>query len=180
MEIKISSEFILKGLQLISWVVFIGLCIHSGSLLFAMVYALIGNPNAAVYYELDHVLQTDNSHFITLMSIMIIVAVLKTILFYCIIKVFIKKHLNVNYPFTEAFFSFINNMAWLALGIGLFSYWGSGYLKKLSLLNLPIPNEQTVHIAGADVWIFMAIILLVLAQLFKKGVAMQHENEYTI
>ena len=103
---------------------------------------------------------------------------------YYLIKICVKKDKTIDAtnfatPAT-AFFSFINNMAWLALGIGLFSYWGSGYLKKLSLLNLPIPNEQTVHIAGADVWIFMAIILLVLAQLFKKGVAMQHENEYTI
>lgn len=180
MEIKISSVLILKGLQLISWILFIGLCIHAGSLLFTMIYVLIGNPNAAIYYELEHVLQADNSHFIKLMSIMVIVAILKAILFYCIIKVFVKKQLNVNYPFTETFYTFINNMAWIALGIGLFSHWGSGYLKKMTVLNLPLPEDKTLHIAGADVWIFMAIILLVLAQIFKKGVVMQHENEYTI
>jgi hypothetical protein len=43
-----------------------------------------------------------------------------------------------------------------------------------------MPDTQTLVLGGADVWIFMAIILFVLAQLFKRGIEIQNENELTV
>ena len=43
-----------------------------------------------------------------------------------------------------------------------------------------MPDIQYLKFGGADVWLFMGIILLVIAQIFKRGVEIQSENELTI
>jgi hypothetical protein len=39
---------------------------------------------------------------------------------------------------------------------------------------------QSLHIAGADVWLFMAVILFVIVQIVKRGIEIQRENDLTI
>jgi len=37
-----------------------------------------------------------------------------------------------------------------------------------------------MRLAGADVWLFMGIVLLIIAFIFKKGIEIQSENDLTI
>ena len=39
---------------------------------------------------------------------------------------------------------------------------------------------KALNIAGADVWIFMAVILFVIVQIVKRGIEIQNENDLTI
>jgi hypothetical protein len=39
---------------------------------------------------------------------------------------------------------------------------------------------QALHISGADVWLFMAVILFVIGQIVKRGIEIHAENELTI
>lgn len=43
-----------------------------------------------------------------------------------------------------------------------------------------MPDIQSLNLDGSDVWLFMGLILLVIAQIFKKGIEIQTENELTI
>jgi hypothetical protein len=43
-----------------------------------------------------------------------------------------------------------------------------------------IPDIQALRLAGADVWLYMGITLLVIAQIFKRGIEIQTENELTL
>ncbi len=43
-----------------------------------------------------------------------------------------------------------------------------------------VPELNKLEIGGADVWIFMGIILFVIAQFFKRGLEIQSENDLTI
>ena len=43
-----------------------------------------------------------------------------------------------------------------------------------------MPDIADLNLDGADIWLFMGVVLLVIAQIFKKGVEMQTENELTI
>jgi putative transcriptional regulator len=42
------------------------------------------------------------------------------------------------------------------------------------------PDLQYLRIGGADVWMFMGITLLVIVQIFKKGIEIQNENDLTV
>ncbi len=71
-------------------------------------------------------------------------------------------------------------MAYFALAIGLFSYWGTRYNDYFLQNGVTMPELQHLKFAGADVWIFMGIVLLVISQIVKRGVELQTENDLTI
>ncbi|WP_374172965.1 hypothetical protein [Flavobacterium tructae] len=184
MEIKISTQTILKVLHVLSWIIFVGLCIEAGGILTKTIATLTLDPaDAAKFWrsvDLTEVYHFNQSQYITLSSVIIIVALLKAILFYCIIKIFMNKNLNFSAPFNNLFRNFILTLAYLSFGIGFFSSWGIELVKALSDSGLQLQDIQQLQIAGADVWLFMGVILLVVAYIFKKGIELQDENELTI
>ncbi|MDD2799179.1 MAG: DUF2975 domain-containing protein [Bacteroidales bacterium] len=184
MEIKITTKQILKVLHVISWIIFIGLCINAGGVIFNTFFTLVLNPIAArnLWQEVDlsSLLSFDKGQFIAESLFINIVAVMKAILFYLIVKILHNKKIDFSQPFNVEISQFISNMAYLALGIGLFSYWGENYTKWLITQGVSMPDIQDLRLDGADVWLFMGIILIVIAQIFKRGVEIQSENELTI
>ncbi|WP_394759564.1 DUF2975 domain-containing protein [Flavobacterium sp.] len=184
MEIKITTEQMLKVLHILSWIIFIGLCIEAGGILFNTFFALTINPNGAKNFweeiDLSNLYDFDKGYFFTEALLMSIVAILKAILFYLIVKILLDKKLNLKQPFNTEMKRFIFNMSYLALGIGLFSNWGVQNTKWLVEKGIKMPDIQYLKFGGADVWLFMGIILLVIAQIFKRGVEIQSENELTI
>ena len=97
-----------------------------------------------------------------------------------IIRVLHSKKLNFSQPFNIYIAKFISTMAYLSLGIGLFSFWGVKYTQWLVDLEVSMPDISHLRIGGADVWLFMCVILFVIAQIFKRGIEIQTENELTI
>ena len=183
MEIKISTTQILKVLQVLSWIIFIGLCVEAGGIVFNTFFTLVLNPNgAANFWEADFsaVHQYDRGHFAAIALVMIIVAVLKAIMFYLIVKLFVDKKLNIYQPFSPELRRFILNLSYLAIGIGFFSAFGARYADRLSKQEVQMPDLQSLHMAGADVWLFMGVILIVIAQIVKRGIEIQNENNLTI
>lgn len=185
MEIKITTTQVLKVLQVLSWIIFFGLCVEAGAILVNTFITLFINPQGVKnFWEspgyLSAVHAFDRSHFIVITSVMIIVAVLKSIMFYTIVKLFTDKKLDMAQPFNMALKNFIAVLSYLALGIGLFSGSGANFAAWLAKQGAPVADLQSLHIAGADVWLFMAVILFVIAQVVKRGVEIQTENDLTI
>ncbi|HUC83002.1 MAG TPA: DUF2975 domain-containing protein [Flavisolibacter sp.] len=185
MEIKITTRHFLKVLELVSWVIFIGLCIEAGGTIINTVIAFFINSTwTGNFWEgadyLTSLFEFDKGHFLAVAIIMIIVSVLKAILFYLIVKLFIEKKLSISQPFSVRLRRFVATAAYLALGIGMFSYYGDKYAAWLSKQGVPAVDLQALHIAGADVWLFMAVVLFVILQLVKRGIEIQSENDLTI
>ncbi len=185
MEIKITTKLVLKILEILSWILFAGLSVEAGAIIVNTFITLAINPQGVEnFWEgkdyLPALLRHDSGHFFAVTFIMIIVAVLKAIMFYVILKFLAEKKLNMSQPFSRELRRFIATLAWLALGIGLFSSYGYDYTKWLSKQGLALPNLQSLHIAGSDVWLFMAVILFVIAQVVKRGIEIQEENSLTI
>lgn len=184
MEIKITTQQILKALQLLSWILFIGLCVEAGGIIFNTLYTFFVNPaNTYSFWEkadLSALYKFDHGHFLVITFLMIIVAVLKAILFYLIVKLFTDKKLDISQPFSTYLRQFILNVSYLALGIGLFSRSGYKYSVWLTEQGIKMPDPQSLQIGGADVWIFMAVILYVIVQIVKRGIEIQNENDLTI
>ena len=180
MEIKITTKQILMVLHILSWIIFIGLCIEAGSYISNGIFTLTVHPQNAGYLELLHLYEFDAGRYVQELILLTIIAVIKAVMFYQIVKILYNKKLNVLQPFNSEMGRFIFNLSYLAIGIGLFSYWTVNFNKWLVNQNVKMPNIENLHIGGADVWIFMGIVLLVIAQIFKRGIEIQSENELTI
>jgi hypothetical protein len=186
MEIRITTHQILKALQLLSWIIFIGLCVEAGSIIVNTVITLFIHPQGAKnFWEgagyLESLYHFDNGYFTVITVLMIIVSVLKAIMFYLIIRLFVAdKKLSITQPFSTELRRFILHQSYLALGIGLFSHAGYKYSLWLTQQGAPAANLQSLHLAGADVWLFMAVILLLVLQLVKRGIDIQNEIDLTI
>jgi hypothetical protein len=184
MEIKIDSQMILKFLHVLSWIIFIGLCIEAGGVIFNTIFTHFINPDASKYFwkeiDLSNLYQFDAGYFTVVSTIICIVLIMKVVMFYLIIKLFYEKKIDLAQPFNTDLRKCILNVAYLALGIGLFSFWGIKYSKWIETKSVSMPNVYDLRFSGADVWLFMCVILFVIAQIMKRGVELQEENDLTI
>ena len=98
------TDYFLKALNVLSWIIFIGLCVQAGGIIVNTFITLWLNPAGAGKFWMEINLielhQYNQSFFITLASQLIIVAVLKAIMFYLIVKTFHDKKLTLSEPFT--------------------------------------------------------------------------------
>ena len=184
MTLTITPTQILKVLHVVSWIIFIGLCVNAGGVLFNSFFTLYINPIASGNFwqniNLRPLYDFDKGYFLAFTLLMAIVAVLKAILFYSIVKLLHDKNLNLAQPFNSKMTKFISTVGYLTIGIALFSKWGEDQTKWLIEKSIQMPAIQEVNLGGADVWFFMGIIFWVLAQLFKRGETIQTENDLTI
>lgn len=131
MEIKISTGQTLKILYVLSWIIFIGVCIEAGGFIFNSFYVLVINPVGANRFwegiDLSGLYKWDRGYFFAETLLMIIVAVMRACIFYLIVKILHDKKLNMSQPFSKEVRYFILKVAYLSLGIGLFSLWGVKY-----------------------------------------------------
>jgi len=180
----ISTKQILKVLLLLSWILFIGVCIEAGGCIFSAGYTLLINPvNAAHFWtgnDLSGLFKYDPGYFISETLLISIATVLKACMFYLIVRMLHNKKLDMAQPFSHEVRRFILNMSWLAFGIGLFTQRGVKYTEWLVNKGVNMPDTQHLHLGGADVWLFMGVILFVIAQIFKRGIEIQSENELTV
>lgn len=180
----IKTDYILNALHVLSWIVFIGLCLDAGIFIVYTVLTLVLEPAVAakMWKEVDlaAVYNYSQSHFVTLTSLIIITTILKALMFYVIVLFFYKKNFNLAKPFNETTKKFVLKLGYLSLGIGFFSSWGTGFVEGLVRKGVSIPDLRFMRLAGADVWWFMGIVLMVIAFIFKKGIELQNENELTV
>ena len=186
MEIKITTNQTLLILKILSWIIFLGLSIEAGGIIVNTIITLFINPEGAHNFwkgsaYLSSLHAFDIGYFIVITFIMSIVAILKATMFYLIVKLFTKKTFDFQKPFSLELRNFIINLSYLSLGIGLFSHVGFKYSDWLAGQGLStVTDLEALNISGYDVWLFIAVILLVIAQVVKRGVEIQTENELTV
>jgi hypothetical protein len=184
MTITITTPQILKTLYLLSWIIFVGVCVEAGGFIFNAFFTLVLNPVDAKHFwqevDLSGLYAYDHGHFFAETFAMSIVAVLRAVMFYLIIKLLHDDKLNMEKPFSRETLRFIFSMSYIALLIGLFSWWGVKYSEWLTKQGVKMPGIQYLRLAGADVWLFMSVILYVIAQIFKRGKEIQSENDLTV
>jgi hypothetical protein len=180
----LTTQQILKILYLLSWILFVGICIEAGGFIFNAIFTLTINPIDAKRFwqevDLSNLYAYDHGHFFAETFAMSIVAVLRAVMFYLIIKLLHDDKLNMEKPFSREILRFIFSMSYIALLIGLFSWWGVKYSEWLTKQGVKMPGIQYLRLGGADVWLFMSVTLYVIAQIFKRGTEIQSENDLTV
>lgn len=181
---SIKTDYLLKGLHVISWIIFIGVCIDAGGVITNGLYSIFINPELANHFwnkvDLSKVYTFNNVSFVTLISLMCIVTTLKAILFYIIIKIFHNKKFDLSNPFNDTLEKFIFNIAYCSFGIGFFSKWGGDLIEWLMSKQVVMPAVQHLKMGGSDVWLLMGFVVFVFAKIFKKGIELQSETDLTV
>lgn len=181
---KTRTKQVLKIVYILSWIIFIGVCIEASGSIFSAFYTLVINPvNAATFWvgnDLSSLFKYDPGHFFAETLLISIASVMKACIFYLIIKILHDKKLNMSQPFSSEAGRFIFRISYLALLTGLFSWWGVKYTEWLVKQGVRMPDTQHLRIGGSDVWFFMGITLFVIALIFKRGIEIQSENELTV
>ncbi|WP_400193957.1 DUF2975 domain-containing protein [Hymenobacter sp. B81] len=171
------SQTILTTMQVVFWVIFIGLCIKTGALAVSLLVSLFVNADAArdLYMGLDlHALQTaSRRHYLGVGSLLLYLWGAKAYMAYLVTAIFAK--LNFEQPFSPAVGGLIAQISHAALGAGIVALLAEGYSDWLLKRGLDAPGGW----AGGE-FLFLAGILFVVAQVFQKGIDLQSEHELTI
>lgn len=175
-----TNNFVFRGLQIVAWVIFIGLCIEAGGLLVNFGFSLF-KPTALplLYQRLDlSALRAENqSAFIGIYSLLLSVALLKAYLFY--ILVVLTHKWDVAKPFNDFVTQQMLKISHFTLAIGLFSVLGRQSAKQLAKHGVETAQLHPFWEDG-QAFILMAAVIYILASIFRKGAAIQSENELTV
>jgi len=170
-------------LYILSWIIFVGICIDAGGFATNAFFAL-AKPAVVKHLwhdvDLSGLFKYDTGHFFAETLLISIVSIMRAYLFYLIIKILHDKKLNMAQPFSREVGRFIFRISYVTLFIGLFSWYGVKYAEWLVRQGVRMPDVQYLRLGGADVWLFMSVTLFVIAQIFKRGIEIQTENELTV
>lgn len=175
------AEKTLPLLQVISWIIYIGICIKTGTIIISYLISIFSNPQAAADLELglnlSSLLEFKPIYYHLMLSLVIGIWMLKASIMYQVILVF--KKLKLVQPFTQEIYAHIYKMSQLALATGLLSYGAFMYYRWLWKLDVELSNLQE-YLSGRTEFLFMAAILYVISQVFKRGIEIQSESDLTI
>ena len=181
---EITTKQILKFLHVLAWIIFIGLCVQAGGIICHAIISVAFNSESSTNIwqqaDLSALYTYDKGHFLVIAFYMSLVIILQALMFYLIVKIMYNKKLSLAQPFNTEARRLVILLSYLALLIGLFSSWGTKYSKWLSAKGITMPDSAALELDGASVWLFMAVILFVIAQIFKRGIEIQSEHELTI
>jgi hypothetical protein len=174
------SESILVVLNVISWIIFIGLCVEAGALLFNFAFTLF-KPTATnnIYkgLNLSTMFNREYTHYIIVMSFVVAIAILKAYLFYLVVKIF--KKLNLVKPFDIEIAKLIQKLSYEAVSIAIVSLVAHQYTKRLIQSGYEVDKVEE-YWNDTTAFLMMAAILFIISQIFKKGIELQKENDLTV
>lgn len=175
-----TNNLIFKGLTVIAWIIFVGLCIEAGALIFNFIYSLF-KPEVVknLYQKLDLSDMYNRSEMIYfgMYGFILSIAILKAVLFYYVILLTGK--INLTKPFSEYVSKQITNISYLTFSIGIISYIARQTAKSMTHYGIDTDNLNQFW-SDTQVWILMAAVIYIIAVIFKKGIEIQNENDLTV
>ncbi|ANH82625.1 hypothetical protein A8C56_18065 [Niabella ginsenosidivorans] len=175
---KTNTKMLLDIMQVVCWILFIGLCIQAGTLLVSLLFTYFGNTRIAEQFAKDLYLPKlyhySPFYYIALCSLLLAIALLKAHIFYLVIQFF--SRVNMDHPFSHPVSNLISKVVQTAFGIGIIAVIGNVYNQALMKKNIPATSLSW----QSSEFLFLAGILFVISLIFKRGVALQSENDLTI
>lgn len=175
-----TNKFVFQALQVIAWVIFVGLCIEAGALLVNFIFSMY-NPLVLknLYQKLDLSALHARSQwaFYGMYSFILSIALLKAMLFYVVIK--LVSGIKLEKPFNELVAKQIMHISYYTVAIGLLSHVARETSKALQHHDYDIDKLDQFW-ADSQAFILMAAVVYVIGTIFKKGVELQNENDLTV
>jgi hypothetical protein len=175
-----TNNLVFKGLKIVTWIIFVGLCIESGGLIVNFIFSLF-NPEFVenLYQKLDLSEMYNRSKwaFFSMYSFILFISIIKAYLFYIVIKLVTK--INLSKPFNSFVSKQILQISYYTFSIGLLSYIARQIAKNLQHKGYSIDILNQFW-EDSQAFILMAAVIYAIAIIFSKGVEYQEEIEETV
>lgn len=175
-----TNNFVFTALKIIVWIIFIGLSIEAGGLVVNFIFSIV-NPAfvSKLYQKLDLTEMYARSQwaFFSIYSFILVIAFLKVGLFYTLMKLVSK--IDLTKPFSDFAARKILDISYYTFSIGLISYFARQSAKTLQHYG-NITDNLGQFWEDAQAFILMAAVVYVIAQIFKRGLYLQNENDLTV
>ena len=176
---KTRTEKILVVLKILAFMGGIGYSIEWGSQLTTLVASFINPEWAKRTYEVNlnlfSIRDESTWYYVFAMCLNIAVSTLKAAIWYGIFRLLSK--LKLQTPFSMEVEKKLESIAFLALGVWIVSaiFWKiyAYYLTQDTGIQLPANNT-------GDEYLFMAGIVYIISQIFKRGIEIEEENKLTV
>lgn len=176
---KTRTEIVLIVLKYLALLAAIGFSIECGAQILSFVASYINPDWAERTYMADpiwfQIREYDRWYYIQLMSMIIATSALKAWVWYLIFDLLNK--LELKSPFSPFVTKKLESISYLLLGVWIvMTYMGKTYAHYLvKASGIELPGKYI-----SDEYLFIAGIVFILSQVFKRGVEMQEENQLTV
>lgn len=174
------NNLVFKGLHIVAWVIFVGLCIEAGGLIVNFIFSLFKPEFVQNLYQpldLTEMFKDNKWVFFGIYSFILFISILKAFLFYIVIKLM---HIM---DFIKPFNTFVSDqllqISYYTLAIGLFSFIARQIAKNLMHHGFDTDSLNQFW-ADSQAFILMGAVVYIIATIFKKGVDIQNENDLTV
>jgi len=178
---KKKTHELLIVMKVLTWLVFLGLCIKTGALIISFFVSEFINPlaskNLYLGFDLSNLKQFSNGHYSAMVLVIIVLSALKALMFYHVIKFFLR--LNLMNPFSPDVAFLIKKISYVAFAIGTLSMIAIQYSRWLSKNGVVFTGLMEFIDSGAA-FLFFSGIIFIISLVFKKGIEIQTENELTV
>jgi hypothetical protein len=175
-----NSALLFKFLEVVAWIIFVGVCIETGALIVNFVYSL-WNPlvlkNLYNKLDLSDLYRRRQYLFFIIYGFILSISLLKAFLFYEVIKLIGK--LDIQKPFSEFVSLQINRISEFTLSIGVISIVAKEVVKNIAQKGYDV-NQSNDYWTDGVAFILMSAVLFIIATIFKRGIELQSENDLTV
>lgn len=160
-----------------SWIIFIGLCIKAGALIINLILSLFKPEIVPKPLDLTELYKDNKWTFFQVYSLALSISMVKAYLFYLVVRLILK--IDLSRPFNKYTSEQISKISYYTLSIGLMSYIAKRFVEN-SMHQISVPETLTQFWGDSQAFVLMGAVLYIIATIFKKGVALQHENDLTV
>ena len=174
------NNLVFKGLHIVAWVIFVGLCIEAGGLMVNFVFSIYKPEFVQNLYQkldLSDMYNRSKWTFFCMYSFILFGSLLKAYLFYIVVRLMHK--IDLSNPFSSFVSEQITKISYFTFSIGILSYIARQAAKKIEHHGYTIDNLNKFW-DDSQAFILMAAVIYVIAAIFKKGVEIQNENDLTV
>ncbi len=174
------ENFIWKFLQVVSWIIFIGFCIQTGTLIFNFIYSLfrpIATHDLYLKLNLSELYERHFFYYVALFSLAISISGISAWLFYLVIKLFDK--INLMKPFSEAVADHISKLSYYSFSIGLLGAIALSFSRGLTKKGYEVSTIDRFW-EDNNTFLMMSAIIFIISLIFKRGIELQKENDLTV
>lgn len=173
---KTRTEGVLTVMNILAWVAFIGFMIEAGAILVSYGISCFDPEATRNLYKglsLYNLRQFNFWHYTLSVSILVAIAIMKAFIFFLAIKILSK--VNLRNPFTLEVVRIMERMVYVLLGTWFMAMASNAHTAWLL--------KETGELHGdwvATEFIFMAGLVFIISQVFKRGIEIQSENDLTV
>lgn len=176
MSLNTKTSAILKAMRVIAWIAFIGFLIQGLAILGLTIFTSIKDSGAEDFYDhadLSVLFDYSEVQFIVFNSFVVLGYLLKSLVWFFVIKTL--SQFNLSQPFTMNVITRLEQISVVSLGVWVLSVIANGHQNYILHRTGEFFGEK-----ATGEFLFMAGLVFVISQIFKRGVELQAENELTV